>query len=50
MFNQIEDYLKKYPNSNALQIAEGLEIDVYEVLKFMEEGRLLVSRGRFGRL
>lgn len=50
MFDQIEDYLKKYPNSNALQIAEGLEIDVYEVLKFMDEGRLLVSRGKFGKL
>lgn len=49
MFDQIEAYLKKYPNSSAIQIAEGLEISAYEVLKFIEEGRLLMSRGYFER-
>lgn len=49
IFEKIEAYLKEYPNSNALQIAEGLTIDVYEVLKFMDEGRLMISKGRFER-
>lgn len=49
-FDRIEAYLKKYPNSNALQIAENLEIDVYNVVRYMREGRLLTSRGSFSRL
>ena len=49
-FDRIEEYLKKYPNSNALQIAESLEIDVYNIIKYMEEGRLIISQGRFDRL
>lgn len=49
-FDDIEAYLKLYPNSNALQISEELGIHVYVILKYMEEGRLLVSRGTFSRL
>lgn len=49
-FDRIEAYLKQYPNSNALQIAENLEIDVYNVIRYMREGRLQVSRGSFSRL
>lgn len=49
-FDDIEAYLKLYPNSNALQISEALGIDAYVILKFMEEGRLLKSRGSFSRL
>lgn len=50
LFCSIEEYLKKYPHSNALQIAEGLEISIYEVLRFIDEGRLEFSGGRFERL
>ncbi len=49
-FERIEAYLKEYPNSNALQIAESLEIDVFDVISFMNEGRLVISRGNFSRL
>lgn len=49
-FDRIEAYLKKYPNSNALQIAESLEIDVYDVIRFISEGRLQITRGVFSRL
>lgn len=50
LFSGIEEYLKKYPNSNALQISEGLGISVYEIVRFIDEGRLQFSRGRFERL
>ncbi|MCH5273796.1 MAG: hypothetical protein J1E35_08995 [Lachnospiraceae bacterium] len=50
LFSSIERYLKKYPNSNALQISEGLEISLYEVIRFIDEGRLEFSRGKFERL
>lgn len=49
-FDDIEQYLRLYPNSNALQISEELGIEAYEVLKYVEEGRLLVSKGKFEKL
>lgn len=49
-FDDIEAYLKLYPNSNAIQISDALGIDAYVILKFMEEGRLLRSRGTFSKL
>ena len=45
-----KEYLKKYPNSNAIQIAEGLEIPTFEVVRFIDEGRLQFSKGKFERL
>jgi hypothetical protein len=49
-FDKIEEYLKKYPNSNALQISEALGITAYQVLNYLKEGRLNFSRGRFERI
>jgi len=49
-FDDIETYLKEYPNSNALQISETLGITAYEVLNYLKEGRLHVSRGLFEQL
>lgn len=49
-FDEIEQYLKLYPNSNALQISEELGIHVYEIIKYMEEGRLIRSNGTFSQL
>lgn len=51
--NKLDDivqYLKKYPNSNALQISEELGIHPYVIIKFMEEGWLGESNGMFSRL
>ena len=48
--DDIVQYLKKYPNSNALQISEELGIHPYEILKFMEEGWLGTVQGEFSRL
>lgn len=47
LFEKIEVYLCKYPNSNALQIAEGLMIPASAVLSFIDEGRLMISKGYF---
>lgn len=49
-FDEIEEYLKKYPNSNAIQIAEELGITAYEVLKYLQEGRLCQVKGTFSKL
>ena len=50
LFSKIEDYLRKFPHSNALQIAEGCQISVLEVLQYIDEGRLQLSKGEFKRL
>jgi hypothetical protein len=49
-FNEIEAYLREYPNSNAIQISEALGITAYQVLNYLKEGRLNISKGRFERL
>jgi hypothetical protein len=49
-FNDIEAYLKEYPNSNALQISDALGITAYEVLNYLKEGRLNISRGHLEQL
>ncbi len=46
-FERIENYLKRYPNSNAIQIAEGLDISPFEIVRFIDEGRLFVKKGEF---
>ncbi len=49
-YDEIIAYLRLYPNSNAIQIAQELNIQAYEVVKYLEEGKLLVSPGTFSRL
>ncbi len=49
-FEVIEQYLVDYPNSNAIQISEALEISVHDVLRYVDEGRLMISKGRFEAL
>lgn len=50
LFDAIEDYLQKFPNSNAIQVSEGLGITTKEVLNFVDEGRLVIGRGTFEKL
>lgn len=50
LFSSIEEYLRKFPNSNAIQIAEGCQISVLDVLQYIDEGRLQLSKGEFRRL
>ena len=49
-FDDIVEYLKEYPNSNALQISEALGITAFEVLNYLKEGILNIAKGRFERL
>lgn len=49
-FETIEEYLRSYPNSNAMQIAEALGINAMDVLHYVDEGRLMVSKGRFEQI
>lgn len=49
-FDDIESYLQDYPNSNALQISESLGITAFEVLGYLQEGRLLKSRGTLKKI
>ena len=50
LFSKIEAYLQQFPHSNAMQIAEGCQISVLEVLQYIDEGRLQLSKGEFKRL
>ena len=47
LFSRIEEYLKKYPNSNAMQIADGLGVSTMEIVSYIDEGRLWVNKGSF---
>lgn len=49
-YDCIVNYLKEFPNSNALQISEALNIPAYDVLTFLDNGQLLKSRGTFEKL
>ncbi len=49
-FARILDYLNKYPNSNALQIAESLEVSPLEIVRFINEGRLQIKKGEFKKI
>ena len=50
LFSKIEEYLRRFPNSNAMQIADGLEISALDVLQYIDEGRLQLSKGEFRKL
>lgn len=49
-FEEIKEYLFKYPNSNAMQIAAALNISAYTVVNYLNEGRLVTTKGKFERL
>ncbi len=44
VFLQVEQYLKQHPNSNAIQIADALDIPIMTIIAFIEEGRLEVRK------
>lgn len=50
LFDRVIDYLKKFPNSNAIQISEALEVQAYEITKFLDEGRLEITKGSFEKM
>ncbi len=50
IFEKIKAYLLQYPNSNAIQVAEGLGIKASLILKYVEDGDLVISKGSFESL
>lgn len=49
-YAQIRAYLTVYPNSNAVEISQALDIKPYVILKYIDEGRLVVGKGEFEKL
>jgi len=50
IFEKIKNYLIEYPNSNAIRVAEGLGIKASLVLKYIEDGDLVIKKGTFESL
>lgn len=50
MYQEIAAYLRRFPNSNAMQISNALHIPAYDVLTFLENGSLERSRGTLSPL
>lgn len=41
-YRVVKDYLRKYPNSNAMQVANATGISVSKILQYIREGSLAV--------
>jgi len=50
LFSLIEEYLKVYPNSNAIEISNALNIKTELIISFIDEGRLTYSKGHFEQI
>lgn len=50
LFTLIEEYLKVYPNSNAIEISNALNIKTELIISYIDEGRLTYSKGHFEKL
>lgn len=50
IYEKIKDYLTTYPNSNCVQVAEGLGIKASLVLKYVDDGELVISKGTFEQI
>jgi len=44
-FSKIEEYLRVHPLSNALQINAAINISTAEILRYINEGKLVVVDG-----
>ncbi len=49
-FSRVTKYLETYPNSNAMQISEALDLPIELIVSYITEGRLITSRGIFEKL
>lgn len=50
IFEKIKSYLIEYPHSNCIQVAEGLGLKASLILKYVEDGELVISKGSFEQL
>lgn len=46
IFGKIEEYLMKHPLSNALQISSDTNISTNEILRYINEGKLIMVNGK----
>ena len=44
-FDKIEEYLMKHPMSSALQISNAIDVSTNEILRYINEGKLVVVNG-----
>ncbi len=49
-FSRVAGYLAEYPNSNAMQISEALDLPIELVVSYITEGRLITSPGTFEKI
>lgn len=49
-FEDIKHYLDEFPNSNAMQISNALEIPITTILHYIDEGYLWPVKGSFEKL
>ena len=47
IYEKIKAYLHQYPNSNTIQVAEGLGIKASLILKYVADGDFVISKGHF---
>ena len=47
-FAKIEEYLEHHPLSNALQISTAINISTNEILRYINEGKLVMVDGKVG--
>ena len=45
-FDKIEQYLGKHPLSNALQISNDINIPTSEIIRYINEGKLVMVDGK----
>lgn len=49
-FDDVKSYLKEFPNSNAMQIAEALGIPVNVIIQYIDDGFLCPVKGHFEKI
>ncbi len=47
IYEKIKAYLLQYPNSNTIQVAEGLGLKASLILKYVEDGDFVIVKGHF---
>lgn len=48
-YKKVKEYLRSYPNSNAMQVANATGISISKITKFLREGLLTSSRDDHSR-
>ncbi len=49
-FEEVVKYLDAFPNSNAMQISEAMDIPINVLIDFIDQGRLYMVKGSFEKM